>query len=140
MGRGPFPRDEPRVAIHAGEAGVDRALKGDILMAFEAGAEGGRRLNPGGEDRRNRSGGEKDDDPELSSIQDPEPSLPADADDYLAGTGCLILSHAAAKSKAMPWGFSWHFRHCALMASGLPYRTSPFLTASALSFMMASFL
>ena len=35
------------------------------------------------------------------------------------GTGCLIFSTAAAKSKVLPWAFSWHFRHWALTASAL---------------------
>jgi hypothetical protein len=49
MGRAPVAPDESGVAVGAGEGGVDRAQKGDMLVAIEAGFRSGQALFPGSE-------------------------------------------------------------------------------------------
>lgn len=100
---------------------MDSTLKRDMGMAFQARFRGGRvrALGRGGGGERRR--GTEDNDSQQSSIQVSRPSVQAmPPGNYFIGTGCLIFSQAAAKSKAIPWGFSWQVMHWALMASGLP--------------------
>jgi len=124
---------EPLVAIRASEPGVGRALKRNLVMAVTAGRRNGSALVPerGGERQpcRKSHGREKSRDPPVrtgffrpcgSKAHGLGPFQKVWKGTYLPGTGCLIFSQKEAKSKLMPWGFSWHFRHWALMASGLP--------------------
>ncbi len=75
VGRIPFPGGESPMAGGAGERGVDRVLKGDMIMAFEAGlGRGGLAGLGGGGGGKGRHRAE-DDDPEPSLIQDSQPSV-----------------------------------------------------------------
>ncbi len=121
VGRGPLPADETGVTLSAGERRVSRALERDMPVTFETGRRGGRPVLGNGEGRGEPRRGAKDDGSGESPIQSQDrPFRRKRRGIYFAGTGCLILSQAAAKSNLMPCGFSWQVRHCALMASGLP--------------------
>ena len=72
MGRGPLPPDEPGVAGGAIERRMDRGLKGDMAVAFEAGRHSGRPfvLGQGQGNRGEARRSVEEDDSEPSSNQD----------------------------------------------------------------------
>ena len=87
MGRIPLPRDEPPVAVGAGERRVDRVLKGDVAVAFEAGLGGGGRAGLGRRGGGKGRHGAEDDDSEPSLTQDSQPSVQAVAPDEFTFSG-----------------------------------------------------